>query len=252
VPVPVPILPGSWSDGPDLPEARSGACAVTLGDAIYIIGGSVGGTALDSLLEFDPVSGNYTARASMNTARYNFAACGWGGKIYVFGGCSNETPLILEAAEVYDPGTDTWMPIAGQLLPRYEHVAGVCNGKIWINGGGTYGGMTESTTWCYDPAGDTWTGKYPSPYMDMPTSRRNTCGAALNGCLLVACGVKKIAYLPPYIGYESVTAGTLEAYDSQSDTWQTCPDAPTARFSCACAALDGRLFVISGGNDDGC
>jgi hypothetical protein len=49
-----------------------------------------------------------------------------------------------------------------------------------------------------------------------------------------------------------VVEGTLEAYDPQSDEWHVHPKAPTARFRCACAALDGRLFVISGGSDDGC
>jgi hypothetical protein len=238
----IPTVRGAWSAGPDLPAARVGAAAVALNGSIYMIGGMVQGAtrlvATDELLEFDPAAGSYTPRTGMNTPRYNFAACVSGGKIYVFGGCSHLEPLILDSAEVYDPGLNTWTPVADMPLPRYEHVSGACGGKIWINGGGTYGGFSTNTTWCYDPDGDSWTGgAIPSEYAEMPTSRRSTCGVSFNDLLWIACGVDSGA----------CALAALEAYDHSTDSWHAYPEAPTERYGCACAILDGKIFVMGGG-----
>ncbi len=237
----VPDVKGEWGAGPDMPAARAGAAAVELNGSIYVMGGVIQGatgqTTTGEVLEFDPVGGSYTPKALMNTPRFDFAACVSGGKIYAFGGCSHFNPLILASAEVYDPIADSWTPIADMPLPRYEHVAGDCGGEIYINGGGTYGGFTESTTWCYDPGSDTWTGSYPSPYADMPTPRRHVCGTVLDGLLWVAFGVNSGCCSLP----------SLQAYDPLTDSWQLHPSAPSSRYGCACAVLNGTIFTIGGG-----
>jgi N-acetylneuraminic acid mutarotase len=79
-----------------------------------------------------------------------------GGRIYVFGGnavgcgfsgCTVGTER--RSAEVYDPSTNTWTPIAAMFTARKDFDSVVLNGQIYVIGGlggGEYLGAVERYT----------------------------------------------------------------------------------------------------------
>lgn len=132
-----------------------------VGDLMYVIGGfgNFGGNrgalvrAATHNLESEAWSTNI---ASMGIARDNNSAVVLGGKVYVFGGnavgcglsgCTVGTEH--RSAEVYDPSTNTWTPIAAMFTARKDFDSVVLNGQIYViggRGGGEYLGAMERYT----------------------------------------------------------------------------------------------------------
>ena len=84
-----------------------------------------------------------------------------------------------------------------------------------------------------DAAGGSWTTKSP-----MPTARTHVASVEINGVIYVVGG-----FTSP--GFTAV--GTLEAYDTQTDTWSTkLSPMPTARGELSVAAVNGILYAIGG------
>ena len=101
------------------------------------------------------------------------SALGPDGKLYVFGGCRcswnnqwteegkrippQEAIRSLVSAEVYDPTTGSWSPIADMPTPRQMHGAVTApNGKIFVIGGARVVGESLDSVDIYDPARNSW------------------------------------------------------------------------------------------------
>jgi N-acetylneuraminic acid mutarotase len=86
--------------------------AVELGGLIYVVGGYVGGTALDgntgACEAYDPSSGAWKTLAPMPTPRHGHTVVVLGGKLIVTGGGSETSAR----AETYDPSTDRWTSLS--------------------------------------------------------------------------------------------------------------------------------------------
>ncbi len=83
------------------------------------------------------------------------------------------------------------------------------DGKIFVIGG-SQSNDRLATVEVYDPATDSWT-----PRSDMPTARKNSAAAVVNGIIYVFGGTQV-----------QVSGGltTTEAYDPATDTWTTKTD----------------------------
>jgi N-acetylneuraminic acid mutarotase len=70
----------------------SGAEAVTVGNAIYLIGGNAGYIfeAYTTSERYDPLKDNWASGPELNIGRYQFGAAALDGKIYVIGGRNKE------------------------------------------------------------------------------------------------------------------------------------------------------------------
>ena len=102
-----------------MPTARSGHAAITVGSAIFVLGGKVGEYGEDvqeeqataSVLKFDSTRGTWSYVAPMPGARVEFVACAIGSELYVFGGYM--TDLDAQASVFkYDTDADTWSTLA--------------------------------------------------------------------------------------------------------------------------------------------
>jgi N-acetylneuraminic acid mutarotase len=180
-----------WSAGTPMPDGRSQLAAVTGTDGrIYAIGGLSNERAVtvcepvgtapsgsvppgqapcsgpNTAVAYNPKTGTWTHLADLHAERLGAAAAaGRDGRIYVFGGSDRQTGLFLTSAEVYDPRTNRWSPIAPMPHVRQMGFAAATakDGRIYLIGGcvgppGNHGCTTAppSPVDVYDPAHNTW------------------------------------------------------------------------------------------------
>lgn len=232
---------GLWEQRASLPVARQEVGAAELDGKLYVAGGMVQGrTATARVACYDPATKTWTQVQNMPTPRHHFGMCSAGGKLYVIGGyigdfCGSNCPPD-ERCYSYDPGTNTWSPIADLPRARGAFVAVEIGGKIYAAGGVIGEGFIVGDLTVYDPATDQWETK-----ATMPTAREHLGAANLNGKLYVAGG---------RIGGHGTVFATLESYDPATDQWSTHTPMPTARGGNGAAVLDGKLIVMGGEFDE--
>jgi subtilisin family serine protease/N-acetylneuraminic acid mutarotase len=136
-------------------------CAVSVGNIIYLTGGSDdAGLAIATAYSFN--AGAWTAMNDLATARYGHAMAVVGGKLYVFGGRNGTT--ILDSVEVMASVPGGAWASAGTLPTPLARMAVATDGKYVYLAGGT-GAIPDSHWWDevgrlllrFDPTGNTWT-----------------------------------------------------------------------------------------------
>ncbi len=211
-----------WVTAAPLPSPGIDGAIQAVNGKLYIIGGNtnVGGNV--DVWEYDPVTNNYSKKASFS-GEYDPATAVLDGKIYAFGGGMAESG-VKKVAQMYDPINDTWTPIAPHPLPRQYLTAEAVNGKIYTFGGNKKDNLTHE----YDPITDNWTEKTSMPVMiDSPNS------VVVNGKIFTVGGDNSKA---------------VWMYDPLEDVW-TGPldyEIPTPRALAATAEVNGKIYVIGG------
>ncbi|PWB54742.1 MAG: hypothetical protein C3F06_03845 [Candidatus Methanoperedenaceae archaeon] len=211
-----------WTKAAPLPSPGIDGAIQAVNGKLYIIGGNnnVGGDV--DVWEYDPVSDNYSKKASFS-GEYDPATAVVDGKIYAFGGGMAESGE-KKVAQMYDPINDTWTPIASHPLPRQYLTAETVNGKIYTFGGNKNGNLTHE----YDPITDNWTEKSSMQVMiDSPNS------VVINEKIFIVGGDNSKA---------------VWMYDPLVDAWQGPLDyeIPTPRALAATAQVNGKVYVIGG------
>jgi len=132
------------------------------------------------------------------------------------------------------PGMDvvTWTSGLDMPTPRYSHVTGWWNGKLYVAQGRISNAAPYNTAVCeaYDPALNTWATMAPAP-----TARR------MGGFGRVQVGSKIY-----YVGgrdNSSVTVGTNECYDMATNTWTTLAPA-AAHWAHGAGTALGYVFIF--------
>jgi N-acetylneuraminic acid mutarotase len=245
------IVENSWVSKAPMPTPRGGLGVATVKGKIYAIGGIGGeismtiGTVpyssgfLNTNEAYDPITNTWETKASMPTARDNFAIATYQNKIYCMGGVTGmttvpyaDTEILLPAYlwstanEVYDPATDTWetktpMPSA----PDAQLTANVIDGKIYL-----LGGLTTQPIMVYDPATDTWNGSqtekirgsWDKALLDAYDYKSSEYVG--NQFASAVCN-NKIFALSYYIGLNSDKA--LLIFDSSGGSWNLGSPAPS-------------------------
>ena len=120
-----------------------GACGVTDGCHLYVIGGceSEGWPTLPlgstqgstKVVRIDPEDGNCEEVASMNEARHDAFGAAMNGKIYVGGG--RRKYRSLRTCEMYDPLTDEWQVMPSLNVPRHSSSMVCYEEALYVVGG---------------------------------------------------------------------------------------------------------------------
>ena len=120
-----------------------GACDVTDGCHLYVIGGceSEGWPTLPlgstqgstKVVRIDPEDGNCEEVASMNEARHDAFGAAMNGKIYVGGGRRRST--TLKTCEMYDPLTDEWQVMPSLNVPCHSSSMVCYEEALYVVGG---------------------------------------------------------------------------------------------------------------------
>eukprot|EP00066_Takifugu_rubripes_P010243 XP_003977890.1 PREDICTED: kelch-like protein 33 [Takifugu rubripes] len=136
----------SWSYVHPLPEVLSGHGVNVTNAGIFISGGfNSKYECLPSVFLYDPTrGGTYLADMASDRALHCMEALQ--GRLYVAGGVCNLKKFYTDqqACEVYDPGANAWTMVASLPVPHVGAASAVLEGKIYILGGYSQDGYTET------------------------------------------------------------------------------------------------------------
>jgi hypothetical protein len=134
-------LNDQWSQGANMPTAREHLNAVTVGDAIYVIGGRNSFTSFNVNERYSPLTNQWQTMTPMPTARSATAAAALDNVVYVAGG---EVPHLFDVNEAYDVTSDSWTRVAPMVLPRHGVAAVPLHDRILAPAGGTVQGLSPT------------------------------------------------------------------------------------------------------------
>ncbi len=184
------VATDTWATLSLMPTARAGLGAAVKGDAIFAIGGRTSGSpcsggALNNVERYDIASDTWTAVTPLPSALSDVAAIEHGGRIFVFGGCTN-TGTLVSTVSIYDPMTDSWSP--GAPMPRDRaalYQVGKKGNQIYVMGGVTTTVLDRATVDVYDVTTDSWTTLPASANMPDP---RGEMGVVSHGGRIYTVG----------------------------------------------------------------
>ncbi|HSV49281.1 MAG TPA: kelch repeat-containing protein [Candidatus Acidoferrales bacterium] len=258
--------------------ARHDLGVAVVDDKIYAIGGDArygawpySGSTVGTNEEYNPATDTWTTKASMPTARSQFAITAYQGKIYCFGG-------QVTAVEVYDPTTDIWENKTAMPTARWGLQANAVNGKIYLIGGYTRASeFPTNLTEVYDPVTDSWTTAAPIPLSKEPcitavidekihciassskhlvydpqtntwsTAAPSSAGLGYSAVAAATSGVNASKRLYVFGGsFSEETASKPKIYDPATDSWTLGNYLQAHRMGFAVAVVDDVFYVIGG------
>lgn len=235
------IAGDSWSARAALPIEVSGADAVTLGDHIYVPGGSDdnetvfdGGTFLDSLHIYDPAANSWDTGTAMPVSLAFASAVALDGKLYVMGG-ELDNGTYSDALYIYDPVGDTWSQGASMSETRAYAGAGVIDGAIYVAGGYAGGSVNRDSLEIYDPAIDAWRS---GP--DLPDEIASPAVSVVDDRYLILVGGGGMS-----IGAYSCSLDAW-AFDTVTAEWFPLPALNRCLYGTAVVGHGAELYLVSG------
>jgi N-acetylneuraminic acid mutarotase len=152
----------TWAVLAPMPTGRTGLAAAVVGDAIFAIGGrrDIGGPCsgrpLARVERYSIASNTWRKVAPLPARRSDIGAIAHGGKIYVFGGCTNGQATVSHQVEIYNPVTNTWAKGAPMPTARAGfYGVGIVGGNIYVMGGINAAGRPSRANEVYNIAHNT-------------------------------------------------------------------------------------------------
>jgi N-acetylneuraminic acid mutarotase len=253
----------SWSPKASMPmPARWVTAAATVNGLIYVIGGQTGcGGNVATVEAYNPATNIWTTGLpSMSHGRYYLEAAVVksanhpDGIIYAIGGNDNGPIGALPYLEAFDPaannGAGSWTSKPDMPTARFNSVAAVVGGKIYVIGGQAPNNPGQITTVveAFDPNGNNGAGSWTTGLPPMPTRRAGCAGAVINNIIYVVGG----SAINPNDPSGSIQTAAVEAFDPNGNngagSWTTVSPMPTARGGHRAAFVDNTstLYAVGG------
>ncbi|MFC7293086.1 DUF5060 domain-containing protein [Hirschia litorea] len=223
--------------------------AVTVGDAIYIIGAMTGQwpkeTPLDKILIYYPKTDRFEYGDTIPKARRRGGAGAVykDGKIYLVGGITNgHMDGYVNWFDSYDIETGKWTILPDAPHKRDHFQAVVSNDKLFAFGGrrseqraGLSFEQTVIPGDVFNFQTNTW--EETRPETAIPTKRAGNSAIAIGDYIVIGGGESS----------EQVAAhDEVEIYDSTTQEWKNWPDLLQGRHGTGFAIVDDYLYTISG------
>ena len=187
-----------FETGDPLPEARSRASAVTLGDFVYLVGGlDSGNDPQTNLWAYDPIHARWVAKKESPLPLGPVCAGALDGYLYALG-AGNDGEFSADFLR-YDPDANEWSPMADY---PYGVTGGACGviGDIFYYAGGERDSGETAAFHGYDREADEWIA-LPS----MPAAKAYGTGVVFDGKFYVLGGWD---------------ADTMYRYDPDTEQWE--------------------------------
>jgi len=128
-----------------LPSARNSAASVQVNGRWFVLGGrTVGGEPITDMIEYLPETNTWQAHAALPKARAGHAAAVIDNAITVFGG--EHSQGVDREVFSYDLTKQQWRKTFEWQTPRHGLGAVTLNGEIWLVGGATKVGLSETSS----------------------------------------------------------------------------------------------------------
>ena len=247
---------GTFSDGSSADVSASAVWATQTAGIASVSNGAASGLALgstDVTATLGSVSASagvavttdtWTAAPQMPTERVagHTATLLASGKLLVVGGVKS-AGAGTAAADLFDPVSATWTPVAPMNVMRTSHTATLLNdGRVLVAGGSTVssvaaqGYVNDASAEIYDPVANTWTA---TPAMS--AARSHHSATLLPDGKVLVVGGENLLYL---------VGATAEIYDPVANTWTPTRAAPISpRSQHTATLLPSGLVLITGGFD---
>ena len=247
----------------------------------YTITGS-GGFTITGITPIEAWSENATN--SLSPSRYHAGSAVLDGELYVVGGYSDEDYNYKSTLQVCNLSTGSWSTKASMSTPRQDPITAVINDELYVIGGQGNAGYVN-TVEVYDPGTNSWTTKSSAPFSNTAWECQ---GEAINGKLYLYQNNRQIFVYDPHndswgsfsggpgtgangfngvatavIGGKLYIAGGWDPGTSsyrnnlvvvdpatQATDYLISSNMPTARQEAVAGAIDGRLYVFGGRNNN--
>lgn len=156
------LATGTWTSAAEMPTARGSVRADTLNGRIYVVGGSTGVQALDTVEVYDPSTDSWTVGPSLPAPRLNHALASINGKLYLAGGEGSAREARAELF-VFDPVTGEWSEGPAMPTARLRTGSAVLQGKLVVLGGRLDTDGFSDAVEMYDPGTNEWATLPPLP-----------------------------------------------------------------------------------------
>lgn len=170
-----------WTKRAPLPDQRMSFALASYDRALYVIGGTRGGSISGALARYNLGDNTWTTLGDKPTPVAAACAVAIGGRLYVAGGeRADGTPVAT--FEMYDTRTQRWEKLPDLQAARSRYACATVEGKLYVLGGWD-GKNYNSDVFAFDPTSNTWTTLSP-----LPTPRRNASAAVVDGTIYVVGG----------------------------------------------------------------
>ncbi|XP_062987401.1 kelch-like protein 17 [Elgaria multicarinata webbii] len=232
-----------WEKLPPLKYLSYSGCA-SVDCKLYLSGGQKDNcTFVDSLHEYNSLTGQWTQLPSMSTARalHPFLACN--NTLYALGGCNDTGSLC--SAEAFSVAQNAWAPISNLPLALMYPASAVLKNKLYLIGGKaskSYRGLL-----IYDTNADWWTevpmefACYGAAALSVGTGMYVFGGYTEERGSFLAHGVMATEEVP------FCTKGSFYLYENGRVSWEiSIPELPVAlAFACA-LEWQGKIYLLAG------
>jgi N-acetylneuraminic acid mutarotase len=224
----------TWQTKSSMPTPRAFMGSGLVDRKIYIMGGAVVNTNLQSVVEmYDPATNKWTIAGSLNEPWFGMASHVYNNKIYIFGGKGGSGAGPGEkTVQAFNPVTGEWISdLAEMPTARWEAECALIDNTIYVIGGfyRSNGGPSAEVE-AYHPESDSWTVKAP-----LPERRIGGAVASLNG---------KIYY------FGGNSSGPPQAniweYNPELDQWNVLPDMPFGWTVISSCVANDQIYLMAG------
>ena len=244
LPVPdIEIFQGAgWTKVGKLAMPRAeGALVLLPGGSVLVTGGYVAGPTptanvpTNSCEILSPGSLAWTiapAGAMANARARHTAVLATNGTVFAAGGDGGSGPIA--AAEVYDPGSNTWTATPPMQIARMQHVsAALQNGNVIVAGGQIPQQLFTADSVLYDLGSNIWRS---AGHLSEPKAEPS-CTILGDNTVLVAGGR----------GLSGVPLSSADVYDQSLNAWRAAAPMSAGRFGHGAALMvDGTVLVHAG------
>lgn len=228
--------------------------AVSLGDAIYIVGAMTGGypneTPLENVIAYYPDTDKFETLHEIPEARRRGGAGAvvYNNKIYIIGGIKNgHVDGYVPWLDEYDPATGEWVALPDAKFARDHVQASVLNDMLYVFAGRTSRQRTNQVLELLVKHGEAFDlkAKRWAPVrqdMALPTLRAGNSLLAWGDEIIVAGGESHT---------QESSHFEIDSFNTVSRTWRRWPDPVQARHGSGLAIVDGYVYTASGSANRG-